>query len=207
MRCCQYSANLGNWHPTRLIDLGANWSSYWKPYSTAHDGPLFSGHSETIDCSLWRSNYMLFGEELLERNIFAGPLHKRGWVFQERYLSPRVWYFGNSQVLWECSQETKCESFPKLFRYSPDKDLSNQWDLLDLQALLPMNGPEDKCIMSLPVYSLWRDLVKCYSQCALTKTEDKLPAFTGIAKLFQEATGDDCLAGLWRSRILEGCRL
>ncbi|KAH6999489.1 heterokaryon incompatibility protein-domain-containing protein [Ilyonectria destructans] len=315
-RCRQYSAKLGNWHPTRLIDLGPNGSSYWRLYNTLHDSPLLSGanyialsyrwgpkpglllksstiqdfrqgksiktllktfrdlatvarefsvryiwidalciiqdskedwevealkmrqvyanaactvaatastdeegglfrfrHAKSIlpglvNVSTDRSGVQtmcLFGRNYWNENIFAGPLHKRGWVFQERHLSPRVLYFGNSQVLWECFQEATCEGFPQgIPFYSSDKDLSNLWDLLDRQAFLPKNDPGDKHVMSLPVYSLWRDLVKGYSQCALTKTEDKLPAFAGIAKLFQEATGDDYFAGLWRSRILEG---
>lgn len=58
--------------------------------------------------------------------------------------------------------------------------------------------------MSNPVYLLWRNLIQGYSSCALTKPEDRLPAFAGIAKLFQEITGDEYLAGLWRSRFLDG---
>jgi hypothetical protein len=58
-------------------------------------------------------------------------------------------------------------------------------------------------VMPGAVYILYRDLVKNYAQCALTKVSDRLPAFAGIAKLFCEATNDTYLAGLWRSRLLE----
>lgn len=271
-RCSQNSAKLGNWHPTRLIDLGPTGSSYWRLYSTVHDGPLLSvakyialsyrwgpkprlllksstiqdfrqGHSiktlsktfrdlaavarefsvryiwidalciiqdsredwevealkmrqvyanasctvaatastdeegglfrlrdpksilpGLVNVSTDRSSVQMmciFERNYWNENIFAGPLHKRGWVFQERHLSPRVLYFGNSQVLWECFQEAKCEGFPQgIPFYSSDKDLSNLWDLLDRQTFLPKNDPGDKHVMSLPVYSLWRDLVK-----------------------------------------------
>ena len=33
--------------------------------------------------------------------------------------------------------------------------------------------------------------------------KDRLPAFSGIAQLFVEVTGDEYVAGLWRSRIID----
>ncbi|KAF3801441.1 hypothetical protein GCG54_00014655 [Colletotrichum gloeosporioides] len=50
--------------------------------------------------------------------------------------------------------------------------------------------------------SLWEDMVSLYSRCKLTKSEDKLLAFAGVAKAFQELTGDTYLAGVWRSQLL-----
>jgi len=43
-----------------------------------------------------------------------------------------------------------------------------------------------------------------YTKCALTKPSDKLVALSGFAQLYQSATGDDYLAGLWRSQIPSG---
>lgn len=37
------------------------------------------------------------------------PLLSRGWVFQERILSPRVLHFCKDELLWECREETICE--------------------------------------------------------------------------------------------------
>jgi hypothetical protein len=37
------------------------------------------------------------------------PLFKRGRVFQERLLSPRVLHFGRQELLWECAGLTTCE--------------------------------------------------------------------------------------------------
>lgn len=40
-------------------------------------------------------------------------LWKRGWVLQERLLSPRILHFGSDQILWECNEVTMMsESFP-----------------------------------------------------------------------------------------------
>ncbi|KAH8660483.1 heterokaryon incompatibility protein-domain-containing protein [Xylariales sp. PMI_506] len=40
------------------------------------------------------------------------PLMKRGWVFQERFLAPRVLHFGARQMLWECATLDACETYP-----------------------------------------------------------------------------------------------
>ena len=37
------------------------------------------------------------------------PLLTRGWVFQERVLSPRVLHFSHGELIWECGVETVCE--------------------------------------------------------------------------------------------------
>lgn len=57
--------------------------------------------------------YHVFDTEYMERQVFAGPLHRRGWVFQERILAPRTIHFAEDQIAWECFTELKCEAFPK----------------------------------------------------------------------------------------------
>ena len=48
-------------------------------------------------------------------NFDAPPLHRRGWVVQERALSPRTLYFSNVGIYWECCYvsiaETEGERF------------------------------------------------------------------------------------------------
>lgn len=44
--------------------------------------------------------------------ILNTPLLKRGWVFQERFLAPRVLHFGARQMLWECASLDACETYP-----------------------------------------------------------------------------------------------
>ncbi|KAI1748210.1 heterokaryon incompatibility protein-domain-containing protein [Xylaria castorea] len=181
--------------------------------STDEDGGLFRRRDPSSvfpsivklpSCTSVPNTFRIFERDYWDRNILAGPLHKRGWVFQERYLSPRVLYFSTTQIFWECFEEAKCESFPKgiPFHFS-DKNLSTLWDFAEANET-PSSHPNDKTVMPIAVYSVWRDLVKQYSQCSLTKARDKFPAFAGIAKLFREITGDVYLAGLWQSRFLEG---
>ncbi|KAG7425967.1 hypothetical protein Forpi1262_v012127 [Fusarium oxysporum f. sp. raphani] len=53
--------------------------------------------------------------------------------------------------------------------------------------------------MTLGTFNLWSDLVQQYSRCDLTRPSDKLHAIAGVAKLFEEFTGDEYVAGLWKS--------
>ncbi|KAI0549730.1 heterokaryon incompatibility protein-domain-containing protein [Xylaria curta] len=166
---------------------------------------VFPSIVKLLSCTSIPNTFRIFERDYWDRNVLAGPLHKRGWVFQERYLSPRVLYFTKTQIFWECFEEAKCEGFPKEipFHFS-DKNFSTLWDFAEANEMPSLNHPNNKIVMPIAVYSVWRDLVQKYSQCSLTKASDKFPAFAGIARLFQEITGDVYLAGLWKSRFLEG---
>lgn len=48
----------------------------------------------------------------------------------------------------------------------------------------------------------WFRIVRIYSQCRLTKAEDRLVALSGVARYFHQQTGDEYVAGLWRSSFL-----
>jgi hypothetical protein len=44
--------------------------------------------------------------------VDMAPLNKRGWVFQERLLAPRVLHFAGDQVYWTCSSLLAAEVMP-----------------------------------------------------------------------------------------------
>ncbi|KAK4955314.1 hypothetical protein LTR10_007509 [Elasticomyces elasticus] len=56
-------------------------------------------------------NYVLIDLHCWEQEIDKSALGKRGWVFQERALSPRTIHFGKTQIAWECRQLTCNEVF------------------------------------------------------------------------------------------------
>lgn len=142
--------------------------------------------------------YYMFDKSYSERQLLDGPLHRRGWVFQERLLAPRVIHFTEDQVFWECFTENKCEGFPRgIPFYSSLKDFDPLWK--DPTS----SGPRKQNGAPLQTFNLWNDLVAEYTKCALTRKSDKLIAFSGLAKLFHDTTRDEYLAGLWRSRLAE----
>lgn len=51
-------------------------------------------------------------EAFLDRAGLECALNRRGWVVQERLLSPRVLHFGGDQRLWEYHEFDACEIYP-----------------------------------------------------------------------------------------------
>lgn len=124
-------------------------------------------------------------------------LHGRGWVFQECFLAPRILYFARDQVLWECSESHGCEAFLEgIPGFEPNKPTTAK----------ALRGTEQTSqgVIYRPQEAIakWMLLAEDYSMCRLTRSEDRLYAFAGIAKLFQEITGYQYMAGVWREGLL-----
>ncbi|KAM5383361.1 hypothetical protein ACJZ2D_002054 [Fusarium nematophilum] len=117
-------------------------------------------------------------------------LSSRGWVFQERLLSPRTLHFSRNEMAWECRSVCECEcsatslrtlrttSVMKHFLYPQDPDVS----------LVETN---------------WRsEIVPAYTQLDLTFPTDRLPAIEGLAKAASTLRSDDqYVSGLWRNSM------
>jgi len=129
--------------------------------------------------------------------ITNAPLHRRGWVFQECILAPRVLYFGKDQILWECFKERKCEAFPQGIPLI--RTLKN----LELFSYPADTNTDTNSPLSRDAFEFWNQIVDAYSQCELTRSNDKLIALSGLAHLFQAVTGEEYIAGLWKSRLKE----
>lgn len=54
----------------------------------------------------------VFFEDLWYRDVLEARLGMRGWVVQERILSPRKLLYASSQLFWQCREVTACEAFP-----------------------------------------------------------------------------------------------
>jgi len=51
-------------------------------------------------------------------------------------------------------------------------------------------------------YDYWRGIVELFTERELTKRGDRLPALAGLANVFQRATGDTYVAGMWKAELL-----
>ncbi|KAL5378732.1 hypothetical protein DPSP01_008955 [Paraphaeosphaeria sporulosa] len=160
--------------------------------------------------NLGTKNFEIWDQFYMDR-LTHGPLSDRGWVFQERVLSPRVLHFSRSQIVWECFEMNKCESFPNWSPFPTEADYSRGvktvYDFFKSDSgsdLSPTRKGDDGKLMSVGVYNQWMHLVKTYSRSAFTCPVDRLIAMSGIASKFKKHTGDEYLAGLWRSRLVEG---
>jgi hypothetical protein len=123
-------------------------------------------------------------------NKTRSQLSTRAWAFQERYRAARKLIFADEEMAWECHTMTRCECRSG---HQPSTTSFHQLD--------------------------WRSTVETYSALNLTKSEDKLPAFSGIAETFHKTRriGDgnrpsrnvdaekskytDYIGGIWKTKI------
>lgn len=117
----------------------------------------------------------------------AEPLARRSWAFQERVLAQRVIHYTTQQVYYECNNGIVAEDgSSQSCRFSP----INQ-------------GPEGQDVWGSRL-KLWYDLVGEYGRRKLTRTTDKLPAISGLARIIGEKHEAQYLAGVWSDDIIFG---
>ena len=121
------------------------------------------------------------------------PLSQRGWALQERWLSPRVIHFGSQQMFFECHGHIVAEDG---FRAEGRIDSAHEDSLPASLRNNVVNASRGS--------TLWIGIVSAYCRRALTKGSDKLPALSGLARVVEEQIGDQYVAGLWRSNLIEG---
>lgn len=131
---------------------------------------------------------------------YSGNLRRRAWVFQEYNLSARSIRYGMNGLIWECrhgcyfDSEVIFEENQLRREARALKNFSLQVDSISLSSA----ASEISDIMTA-----WRKLVNEYSKKELTFEKDMLPALSGLASLVHAATGDQYLAGIWRSDLPE----
>ncbi|KAI1380199.1 heterokaryon incompatibility protein-domain-containing protein [Hypoxylon crocopeplum] len=125
------------------------------------------------------------------RSVSFAPVNSRGWVFQERALSPRILYLGNEQYYWECDSLTACEIHP---RGMPRKTLYSDPFLSRAEMLRPGE-------LNRRLNFSWPKVVDQYTRTALTFQKDKIIALSGVARQIASTSGDEYVAGLWKSRL------
>ena len=158
--------------------------------------------------------YLCEIQHLAQVCIESAPLNKRAWVSQERQLSNRTLHFTSTQLFWECNERLACEIYPE--KLPPWARAFWRWDATSLKKRVRdiMHEGKDNPSNFLTSTSLargldedthfaWLTFRDQYSRCALTHETDKLVAIQGIAKWVGQATGDELVAGLWLSRIIE----
>jgi hypothetical protein len=144
------------------------------------------------------------------------PVFRRAWIFQERFLSSRTLHFGREQVFWKCRTQNCCETFPEGYptRSQPPRSLTLKFMYEQLQSLWPNQIPTNKRFVGFAdraataqMQMAWEALVGEYTKGRLTKSSDKLIAFSGMANDFwatwvRKIDGHPrYLAGLWSSHL------
>jgi hypothetical protein len=117
--------------------------------------------------------------ELIWNERREEPLYRRSWALQERILSRKTIAYEKDQIVWHCLEKQVLESGLELWHY-PRLLASFNPDLWGFR---------------------WPEHVREYSLCKATYEMDKLPALSGLVKTIQSGTGDEYIAGLWKSTI------
>ncbi|KAH7079835.1 heterokaryon incompatibility protein-domain-containing protein [Paraphoma chrysanthemicola] len=166
----------------------------------------------------------------------SSPLSHRGWIFQERLLSCRTLSFGRNGLFWHCARGAAAEQNPagwgcikdgtkflsQAFAplFGPKALPSLPWivwphfltlssktlfqKLLQMEAATWGSVPDIQNLEEFHRY--WMSIVDAYTQCALTKQEDKLVALSGLvtrikSAVFAQTPGapqsDPYILGLW----------
>jgi hypothetical protein len=132
--------------------------------------------------------------EYTNYKINGMPLTQRSWVLQERLLSPRVLHFGACEMIWECDSGVMCECTPR------------EINRAGVNGIKILYG--HKFDAKAPHHSslLRRNLLsKVYFSCQITFAKDRLPALSGLSRVFQEGEPEvgSYLAGLWLKHLPE----
>ncbi|OJD39753.1 heterokaryon incompatibility protein [Diplodia corticola] len=157
------------------LKLGLNLGQPWPDYDIVLKGEYWL-HKRTFD-----------------DDVDKAPLNTRGWVLQERILSPRILHFGSNQIYWECPSLVACEVFPRGFP-------------TDVEFIRKgIRSPAFEKYASQAkgeIYGQWRGAVQSYSSRAFTKRRDRFRAIWGIASEMGALLEDDYVAGLWKGDLL-----
>jgi hypothetical protein len=164
--------------------------------------PKFHAHELSLDdihgqrCQVFVRQNMPHVDQLhlhYTRSYSGFPLLRRGWVFQERLLSPRVLHFTPHELMWECTETFSCEcgyTGPT----ETDQDAPGHLKI-DHSHTLARGSYEE-------ILRQWRRIVSTYSMLDMTFERDKLPAFAGAAKQMQPYRKGRYLAGLWEDSLV-----
>jgi len=175
--------------------------------STGSDGGCFADSSRFLSKEL--SIVDADGEEHFARarlRIDHGkwPILQRGWVYQERTLSPRVLHFGHAEVIWECFESLACEcSRAKNSEFQVFDFMVGKKKLLDQWTISPEYCPHALNMKRDWSVDIWREMVESYTRLNLTYAKDIFPALSGSAKQLQRHRGSRYIAGMWEDTLVE----
>jgi hypothetical protein len=156
------------------------------------------------------------------------PLQSRAWTLQERILSPRMVFFDERGLLWECSAGTILQSRECIL-----EDVSNRWAMyvpsnndvtrirmssqgmrkvllakklpeIDLANLESATDSGLTSPVSTRPHDLWLDVLTAFAQRDITYRSDALVAIAGIVDQMQPIVKDVYLAGIWKHDFRRG---
>ncbi|OAX34948.1 HET-domain-containing protein, partial [Rhizopogon vinicolor AM-OR11-026] len=127
------------------------------------------------------------------------PVNLRAWCFQERVLSPRTLVYASHTLQYQC--QTAMSDIGDIWHYLPSTELG-ELRLPDMMiSRTPCSTPSSDDVQVL--LAAWEDVLRDYTQRAVSYPSDRLVAISGIAQLFQRWWGSSnrYIAGLWERNL------
>ena len=164
-------------------------------------------YETSVDAMLWGAQH-------------KNPLLSRGWIVQERLLSPRTIYYGANELYWECRVHAVSESCP--FGTPLMKDVSDSQSIWTANAksvyqilkspfpssvvdtdtnMVNNDDSEDNTEYAqhlLELAACWTTLLTYYTATDLTYPSDRLIALAGMVTAIAETKGWSYIHGSWR---------
>ncbi|KIY02929.1 uncharacterized protein Z520_01394 [Fonsecaea multimorphosa CBS 102226] len=129
-------------------------------------------------------------------------ISERGWVFQERLVSPATLHYTDEGMLWECVSGLFLEHHQNVSQVKWKEDWKIAID--GGHALVPQPSIGKGKRKTKDPHRSWKDWLCAYSERNLYEFEDKFPAMAGVAKTFATTFGLRYAAGLWRENMVSG---
>ncbi|KAL8337029.1 hypothetical protein RB601_008498 [Gaeumannomyces tritici] len=164
------------------------------PYRDRNGDKMGSFYLQRVNAQELESDYA--------DDVVQSPLMRRGWVYQEWWLSRRVLTFTKGGVFAQCHAT------------SPTSLVSNRAQLLGshscdvgkgIQMRNPMRGVINSSLGDFhQLIEAWMDIVEAYSGLELTyMAKDRLVALEGIAGLHRDVMGEllGRIEGNWETQV------
>lgn len=148
--------------------------------------------------------FRIWNEEDLQTH---GPVHERGWTFQEQLLSSRMLHFAPGSLHWEClcSYATETDPTGALKRRREVRDryipqIEAKRSIRGFQPKFGVQSVQAGTKFQKVAFTMWQKQVQDFTSRKLTKESDRLPAFTAISKHMENIVQGEFIAGIWKGR-------
>jgi hypothetical protein len=187
---------------------------------------LLPSNFNYIQPSRYRSGYFyIIDHRIWESAVTSAALNSRGWVLQERLLSPRTVHFCQDQAFWECGELAACEALPgglpvKVMdrRGGLTRVAQNQFKtfindcttrvpqgvMANLLSRFPWQQRPSSFDRRSHTFDRWNQIVEAYTKCDLTNPTDRIVAIAGVAQRLKPVLNDTFIAGLWKTLLVYG---
>ncbi|KAJ8113757.1 hypothetical protein OPT61_g4182 [Boeremia exigua] len=150
-----------------------------------------------------RRRWVVLRSDLWNQALLGRPLYKRGWVYQERMLAPRILHFSKHQLFWDCTEMSACETLPAGLPLPLDQQSARDrhWRgrlQESIRGTRLLSGVNDDSLDDL-----WISTVKDYTSLDLTNQTDKRMAIWGVVKRLRDMQSEEYVAGMWEGALEE----